>query len=247
MLRRYRMAAGVSQDELGNRARVSAETIGALERRTRRAPYRETVLRLAEALELSTSQRTALEEAAARARRGRANGNVPHSLPSFVGRDAEMQALRALARRHRLITITGLGGIGKTRTAIELATRIASTFAHGTWLVDLKALAGGDSVAAKIATTIGLADDETIADRNLARWLKSRQLLLVLDHCDHLLDAVADTVTHLLRACPELRIVVASRARLALSGETVFRLEPLESSPTGPNETVASGDSQTTR
>ncbi len=166
VLRQFRLRAGLSQEELGARARLSAETIGALERGTRRAPYRTTVDLLAQGLALTPSELEALEAAAARARgrprapnasvTTRSVGNLPSPVTSFVGRDAEIRDLRELLLgRHRLVSITGTGGAGKTRTALEVAAVVADSFPDGAWFVDLAALDAGAPIEARIASRCG--------------------------------------------------------------------------------------------
>jgi transcriptional regulator with XRE-family HTH domain len=135
LLRRHRLACGVSQEVLAERAGLSASAIGALERGARRAPYRETVALLAAALGISGRDLAELEAAAERVR-GRQSGsgneraarnNLPARLTSFVGRDEEMREISALLAAHRLVTVTGSGGVGKTRTAVEVARQLVKS------------------------------------------------------------------------------------------------------------------------
>jgi transcriptional regulator with XRE-family HTH domain len=243
VLRQFRLRAGLSQEELGARARLSAETIGALERGTRRAPYRTTVDLLAQGLALTPSELEALEAAAARARgRQRAPnasvptrsvGNLPSPVTSFVGRDAEIRDLRELLGRHRLVSITGTGGAGKTRTALEVAAVVADSFPDGTWFVDLAALDAGAPIEARIAAALGLQLRNAGDRGELARELRTRSALLVVDNCEHLLESVAGTVAAVLKECPEVKILATSRERLALTGEVVFRMQNLAVSARG--------------
>jgi predicted ATPase/DNA-binding XRE family transcriptional regulator len=240
VLRQFRLRAGLSQEELGARARLSAETIGALERGTRRAPYRTTVDLLAQGLALTPSELEALEAAAARARgrpralnasATRSVGNLPSPVTSFIGRGAEIRDLRELLGRHRLVTITGTGGAGKTRTALEVAAVVADSFPEGTWFVDLAALEAGAPIEARITAALGLQLRNPGDRGELARELRTRSLLLVVDNCEHLLESVAGTVAALLKECPEVKMLATSRERLALTGEVVFRMQNLAVPP----------------
>jgi len=240
LLRQFRLRAGLSQDELGARAQLSVETIGALERGARRAPYRATVDLLSEALALMRSERAELEAAAARAR-GRSRqpaarraspvGNLSSPVTSFIGRKDEIRALRDLLGRHRLVTITGTGGAGKTRTAIEVAAAVSEAFPDGVWFVDLTVLEGGAPVEARITSALGLRLQDAGDRTALAHELRTRSLLLVMDNCEHVLESVASTVAALLKECSALKILATSRERLSLSGEAAFRIENLPVPP----------------
>jgi predicted ATPase/DNA-binding XRE family transcriptional regulator len=240
LLRRFRLRAGVSQEELGARAHLSAETIGALERGTRRAPYRTTVDLLSEALALQPSECSELEAAAARAR-GRSRqaaprpsapvGNLPSPVTSFVGRDDEIRELRELLGRHRLVTITGTGGAGKTRTAIEVATAVSESFPDGVWFVDLAVLDVGAPIEVRITSTLGLRLPDAGDRAALAQAIRARSLLIVMDNCEHVLESVAPTVSALLKECPALKIIATSRERLSLTGEVAFRIQNLSVPP----------------
>jgi len=141
LLRRYRLAAGLSQEALAERARMSANGIGSLERGDRRTPERETVLLLAGALALNERQRKEFEATAARSALPRSGGDsaavgpwegaaissLPLALTSFVGRDKELAEIAALVGHHRMVTLTGAGGVGKTQTALHVAGELGQT------------------------------------------------------------------------------------------------------------------------
>lgn len=217
---------------------MSVTAIGALERGIRRGPYRSTVDLLAAALGLGEHAHAQLESAAARARGRRANAdfadsgprdNLPLPLTSFVGRTGDIAAVGELLRGYRLVTMTGPGGVGKTRLALEVAAgRIASGAAGEAWFVDLAPLASGAFVATTISSVVSVhgADDADSIDR-LTTALRERRLLLVLDNCEHLIDDVAVVVRRLLEACPGVVVLATSRERLRLSGEAIFRVKPL--------------------
>jgi len=234
LLRRHRIASGVSQEALAERARISASAIGALERGARRAPYRETVTLLADALGLSAVERGALEDAAERGR-GRSGGAGPESrhnlqarLTSFVGRDDEIAAIKALLARHRLVTVTGSGGIGKTRAAMEAAQQRLDEEQDEVWFVDLSPVTDGAFVAGAIASVLDVPLAQ-VADPlpSLAAVLKTRKLLLILDNCEHVVQDAAAAAASILRTCPGIVILATSRERLAIDGESVYRLPSL--------------------
>jgi predicted ATPase/DNA-binding XRE family transcriptional regulator len=236
LLKRHRLSSGLSQETLAERARISVSAVGALERGQRRAPYRDTIALLAEALSLTVSERTELEEAAQRAR-GRQRrvpaaaqppNNLPVRLTSFIARDNEVARLEALLEGYRLVTVTGPGGIGKTRLAIEVADRkLGEKFRHACF-VDLSAVEDAAFVAASIASALEVPVPEGPDPfSTLAARLKARHLLLVLDNCEHVISSAALAVAAILRTCPEITILATSRERLAVTGERVFRLSPL--------------------
>jgi predicted ATPase/class 3 adenylate cyclase len=156
-----------------------------------------------------------------------ADGNLPDRLTTFVGRAAELAELEVLLDGHRLITLTGPGGIGKTSLAIELARSRAPTLRDGAWLVPLDGVTDPGTVTSVIARTLGLFDgvDRPAADA-LPTFLAGRSMLLLLDNFEHLLEA-AGAVATLVRLAPGSRLVVTSRAPLHLSGEQEYPVRPL--------------------
>ncbi len=157
-------------------------------------------------------------------------GNLPARLTSFVGRSHDLTELSALIETHRLITLTGPGGIGKTSLAIELARDRADAMPDGAWFVPLDAVPEPAQVGAAIARTLGLFDGvERPAADALPGFLGERSLVLVIDNFEHLLDA-APEVARLIRASPESRFVITSRAPLRIGGEQEYPVRPL---PTG--------------
>src|SRR3984957_4513979 len=236
LLRQYRLASGVTQERLAEQARISVAAVGSLERGIRRAPHRDTVALLAEALSLSGLEKAGFETAAehARARRARADatapadGNLPTRLTTFVGRDNEIVEIEALLKLHRLVTITGSGGVGKTRVAVEVSRRLQSDEQREIRFVDLSAVSDGAFVAGTIATTLGVGLGQ--ADNplpSLAAQLKARRLLLVLDNCEHVIEDSAAATSAILRACPDVVILATSRDRLSVEAECAYRLPSL--------------------
>jgi transcriptional regulator with XRE-family HTH domain len=235
LLKQYRLATGVTQERLAEQARISAAAVGSLERGIRRAPHRETVALLAEALSLSGPEKagfeTAAEHARARARAdptGPAHRNLPTRLTTFVGRDNEIAEIEALLKLHRLVTITGSGGVGKTRVAVEVSRRLQSDEQREIRFVDLSAVSDGAFVAGTIATTlgVGLGQAENPLP-SLAAQLKARRLLLVLDNCEHVIEDSAAATSAILRACPDVVILATSRDRLSIEGECSYRMPSL--------------------
>jgi len=244
LLRRHRQAAGLSQEELAELARLSSVSVGALERGTRKAPYRETVALLANALSLSPPAREEFE-AAARQNRGPADepaeapSNLPSRLTSFVGRRREVADLEALVRSSRLVTVTGIGGIGKTSTALQVAAKLLPAWRDGAWLVRLAPLRDGALVANAVAAAVGIRlppDGEPA--QALSEALRGRTLLLVLDNCEHVVGDASALAALLLAECPKLQVLASSREPLGIAGEETYRLPalelPLPSSPLEP-------------
>lgn len=155
-------------------------------------------------------------------------GNLPAALTSFVGREKELATLKALFSTTRLMTLTGPGGGGKTRLALALAEVMHEDFPDGAWWTDLSPLGGPDLVAPAVATTLGVREQQ---GRNvlgtLVDCVGARSLLLVLDNCEHLLDACARIVDALLHAGPRVRIVATSREGLGIPGEVLWPVPPM--------------------
>jgi len=157
-----------------------------------------------------------------------AEHNLPVPLTSLVGRARELEAIGEALRRTRLVTITGPGGVGKTRLGLELARGQIPRRPGGAWLVDLASGSDAPDPAAEAARTLGVRGPAgTIATDSLRRYLASRDLLLVLDNCEHVVDACAELAVALLTSCGDLRIMATSRESLRVPGETVWRLDPL--------------------
>jgi predicted ATPase len=160
------------------------------------------------------------------ARRGA--GNLPAELTSFVGRRDEVAQVRRLLARGRLVTLAGVGGVGKTRLALRAAAELRRAFRDGVWLIQLDQLRDEALVAQAVAGTLGLQDRAGAApEAALAGYVSDRRLLLVLDNCEHLVDAAAKLADRLLRAAPDLRVLATSRESLNIDAETVLSVVPL--------------------
>jgi predicted ATPase/DNA-binding CsgD family transcriptional regulator len=172
---------------------------------------------------------------------GEVRGFVP-ALTSFVGREPEVGKVAGLLGEFRLVTVTGPGGVGKTRLAVEVARRVAGRFADGVWLVELAAVFDQALVPAAVAAALGIRQPPgTPVVESLAAALGRQQRLLVLDNCEHLLEAVAQLCATLLPAADDVRVLATSREPLGLAGEARYRLPPLTlPEPGDPAGTAAS-------
>ncbi len=229
LLRQHRLAASLSQEVLGERAQFSVNAIAALERGRRSAPRPGTVVLLADALKLPPAERAALIGAAAGARLGGLakpdgrTGPLPVSLTSFIGRESDLAEVRRLLGFTRMLTLTGAGGIGKTRLAIEAGRSTADVA-----FVDLAPYSDGRLVSMAIAAALGVHEQSRIPLLDLlTATLASRRLLLLLDNCEHVIQACAALVDALLRGCPDLSVLATSREALRITGEVTWRVPPL--------------------
>jgi predicted ATPase/transcriptional regulator with XRE-family HTH domain len=233
LLKRYRLASGLTLESLAERAALSARAISDLERGVSRSPRSETLALLLEALGLSSEERAAL---AAAARRQPPpldpvgpRHNLPIQLTSFLGRERELSVANRFVRGAdvRLLTVIGAGGAGKTRFAVHLAMDALDGFRDGACFVSLAPVDSVEQIGPAIARALGAPDsDRRNAPVALVELLQNQDLLLLLDNFEHLLPAAAILV-ELLRACPHLKLLVTSRAALRVSGEQVFPLSPL--------------------
>jgi predicted ATPase/DNA-binding XRE family transcriptional regulator len=240
LLRRHRLAAGLSQEALAERARVSVNGISALERGDRRSPYRETVVLLAKALSLTPAATAELEAAAERPRKprdrsepaaGRSGAN-PHNLrlqlSAFLGRETELAEITALLEAHRLVTLVGAGGIGKTRASLEVAAGFLDRFPDGVWFIELAPLASGDYLPATVACELGLTlAAESDALGSLVNALRAKHALLVFDNCEHLIESTARAVAAIVAGCAQIRVLATSRQGLRTAGEATYRMPSL--------------------
>ncbi len=154
--------------------------------------------------------------------------NLPRQLSSFIGREREMARVRELLTQTSLLTLTGTGGSGKTRLALHVAADLLEEFPDGVWLVELAPVLDPALVPQTLATVLGVREEPGRAlAATLIDYLKSRQVLLVVDNCEHLLDACAQLVESLLHACSSLRALATSREPLGIQGELTYRIPTL--------------------
>src|SRR5690348_1445557 len=171
---------------------------------------------------------------------GRGKGNLSAELTSFVGRRDEMAEVKRLLADYRLVTLTGIGGVGKTRLALRAAGGLARAFPDGVWLVQLDQLRDEALVAQAVASALGVQDRAGASPAAaLANYLADRRLLLVLDNCEHLVDAAAKLTDQLLRVAPDLQVLATSREALNVAAETVLPVPPLAAPKAGHPLTLA--------
>jgi predicted ATPase/class 3 adenylate cyclase/DNA-binding CsgD family transcriptional regulator len=154
--------------------------------------------------------------------------NLPAQFTSFVGREADIAQVRDLVTQNRLVTLTGAGGVGKTRMAVQVAGQLANEFADGTWYVDLAPITDPDLVPITTARALGLPDQPGRSTmETLTRFAADRPMLVVLDNCEHLLDASATLTVALLESCPRLTLLATSREPIGVAGELSWRVPSL--------------------
>lgn len=154
--------------------------------------------------------------------------NLPTPLSSFVGRTGEIAVAERLLQEGRLVTLVGAGGCGKSRLGLEVADRVAGNYPDGVWLADLAELPDGNLLVERISKTLGVPDaPEGTPLQSLTRYLRPRRLLLLLDNCEHLLEACAEVAAAVLEASASSRLLATSRQPLGVVGEKVMRVGPL--------------------
>jgi non-specific serine/threonine protein kinase len=241
LLRRHRLSAGLTQEGLAERAGLSVSAIQKLENGSSH-PYRDTARRLVLALQLNAEVLVAFQDAAQTPPRHRRDGNavalgagqgqLPSALTSFVGREREQAEIVHTLPTARLVTLTGVGGCGKTRLALQVAGAVSADYPDGVWLVELAPLTDPALVPQAVASALGIRESPTQSlAATIAVALRQRGMLLVLDNCEHLLTACAQLLDTLLRGCSELRVLATSREPIGLNGELNWRVQPLPVPP----------------
>ena len=219
--------------------------------------YERTRRELAESLGADPSPALAelhLELLRAEQPAARPRGNLPAAVSSFVGRDADVRAVRELIAAHRLVTLTGPGGSGKTRLSVEVGSALAGAQTDGVWRVELAPVTDAAEVPQTILTALGLRGQVLLARpgrapvmepvqplQRLQEALSGKQMLVILDNCEHLIGAAAQVADALLRAAPGLRLLATSREPLGIPGEQLWPVEPLALPPGDAGPATAAG------
>jgi len=227
--------SGLSQQVLAERALISAQAVSALERGFRRAPYRATLERIADALELSNETREMFVQSAHRSRGPRlVEGdraplhNLPRQLTSFLGRDAVVAEIADLVATAPLVSIVGTGGAGKTRAAVEVGRRLLNQFPHGVWFVELAPLSDSALVPQALAGALRVQESprRSLLDTLIA-FLANKRLLIILDNCEHVISQARTVAGSLLNACPTVALLATSREALSITGERTYQIPSL--------------------
>ncbi len=155
--------------------------------------------------------------------------NVPAQITTFIGREKEGLEIITLINKHRHVTLTGSGGIGKTRLSLKIGGQVLADYAHGVWLVELAPLSDPALLSQTVAKVFGLAVQSDIPlIELLVNFLRGKTILLILDNCEHLLDVCAHLADTLLKNCPNLKILATSREPMGITGEAIYRVPSLE-------------------
>jgi predicted ATPase/class 3 adenylate cyclase len=163
-----------------------------------------------------------------------ARGNLPAATTTLIGRDDDVAELREVLLDTRTVTLFGPGGVGKTRLALEVAMQVTDRYPGGAWLIELANIGDGDLWFA-IATALGIQEQQGQGiDVSVLEWLERRDLLLLLDNCEHVIDPVSKAVERVLRSCPGVALLLTSREALGVAGEQLYRVEPLPVDGDGP-------------
>jgi non-specific serine/threonine protein kinase len=196
----------------------------ALGDRARAASTYERCVKALRELDLEPS-----EETRSLVLRQRTPWHVPIPLTSFIGREKELIEITSLMEQSRLVTLTGTGGAGKTRLAIQAVAEILHRFPDGVWFLDLAPLNHGELVPGTLASLLGLRESAEISiDQKLVNYFRTRRALVIFDNCEHVIESCAELVTLLLTSCEELAILATSREALRVSGEIPYRVPSLE-------------------
>lgn len=260
LLRQYRLAVGLTQQELAERSHLSPRAISDLERGLRLRPRKETVDLLSDALGLAPAQLAKLmtcRRLARAASLGRlpdpdglprkandrtdsGSARIPVALTSFIGREQETADVRRLLRLSRLLTLTGAGGCGKTRLAFHVLSMLSEAERDTVALIHLAPLSDSTLLPQAVAAALGIRE---VPGQSLVQvimdYLATVRRLLVFDNCEHLADACASLIESILQACPGVRIVATSRVALGVGGEIVWHVPPL---PAPDSEQLPSGN-----
>jgi predicted ATPase/DNA-binding XRE family transcriptional regulator len=247
-LKRRRMGLGLTQDQLALQINCSTSALRKFESEERR-PSAETIEQLADIFNIPSEERKSFlrfargdwqafvgsdtEKAPWRLSIIDQQSNLPSLFTSFIGREKEQQEIINLLKKNRLVTLAGAGGMGKTRLAIQVGHQLQQDYPHGIWFVPLDSLSDPLRVPQIVASVFGIREgiDHEVVE-TLKNVLRLQTTLLILDNCEHLLDACVQLINTLLRHCPNLRILTTSREVLKVEGEATYYLPSL-STPEG--------------
>jgi predicted ATPase/class 3 adenylate cyclase len=155
--------------------------------------------------------------------------NLPIQRTTFVGRDRDITQVKELVSRHRLLTLVGSGGVGKTRVALQVGADLLDHYSDGVWFADFAPITDHELVSSVIAQVLGMSQHEgTRIDESIPAWLKRKKMMLILDNCEHVLETVATIAAAIIGTAPDVRILNTSRQVLDISGEEVFRVPSLD-------------------
>jgi predicted ATPase/class 3 adenylate cyclase len=158
---------------------------------------------------------------------------IPNNLPiqrtSFRGREHDLEEVKSLLSQHKLLTLSGSGGVGKSRLALQVGAEVLDSYSDGVWLADFAPITDPELVSSVTAQALGMAQVEgRRVDESIPQWLKRKKLLLILDNCEHVLEAVAAITDAITGSCPDVRLLATSRQALGISGEKILRLASLD-------------------
>ena len=238
LLRHYRLRAGLSREALADACGLSGAAMSALEQGLRPSPYPHTLRALSAALNLSAEESAALAARVQHRARQRpqpeattalaSSPRLPTPLTRLIGRESDLDQVQHLLDRSPLVTLVGPGGIGKTRLALELGLRSARRFGDGVRFADLSPVDNPALIASTVSLAVGVQEQARASVLTaLSEALRERQMLLILDNCEHLIHGCARLVHDLLSACPGLVVLATSREPLAVGGEVVWSVSPL--------------------
>jgi predicted ATPase/DNA-binding XRE family transcriptional regulator len=242
-LKRQRKGMGLTQQQLAAKIHCSTIALKKIEAEERR-PSAQMVERIAEVLNIPHLEQMPFlrfargdwqyapssdrEDMPWRASDEVSRSNLPLQMSSFVGRDKERKEIENLIASNRLVTLVGSGGVGKTRLSLKIGEQVLEDYANGVWLVELASLLDSLLVPRTTAIAIGLRDEprRPVIDM-LADYLHRKKMLIILDNCEHVLDACAQLADTLLKQCPHLKILATSREALGVAGESSYPVHSL--------------------
>jgi predicted ATPase/DNA-binding XRE family transcriptional regulator len=236
-LRRQRRALDLSQQALADKVGCAEVTLRRIEA-GRLKPSRALASLILERIGVSEAERpqwvsfargsSRLPFSSSSSAKKRAS-NLPAPITTFIGRETEQVNLIRLLIKHRLVTLTGPGGIGKTRLSVKVGEQVLENYADGVWLVELASLSDPALVPQTVAKVFGIQQGSTTYAlvETLIHFLRAKQTLLIFDNCEHLLDACAQLIDQLLKSCPHLKVLATSREALGMIGEALYQVSGL--------------------